>query len=459
MALRWYDARSGVKVADPQAVRTARRDLGQQLATLRKAKQLSQHDLADQTTYSRSSIANIETGLQPVNRAFWEAVDSLLGAEEELVRGYDAVEDLRRAHPRPARRTTQTQLEDSRANIASEDPDLPFMISGIHDRSNSPIEQLANLAIETPVPKSIDWIDVDHVRFVTRSFAISENTFGGGFSGQAAAAQLRHSSLLLHSRASKEVRLKMFEAVGNLGGVVGFSAFDVGDYSSARRCFEFELWCAENAKSWTLRASALSDMARLAIYLGETDNALSLIELAQVRSDRLTASLRAMLSAMRARLLALRGRHSETLAEIDRSDEQFAAINPDGEPPWMSYYDEAEHQGSTGRALIPLAMKAGSPEMAATRMLRAIRLHDDDHPRSRAFSRTRLASLTMKIGSPREAAEIGWKSLEDASTVRSSRLRIELDRLAAISAPHRKIPEVSDLIREISVPNQAIMER
>jgi transcriptional regulator with XRE-family HTH domain len=459
MALSWYDVRSGVKVADPQAVRTARRDLGQQLAALRKAKQLSQQDLADQTIYSRSSIANIETGLQPVNRTFWEAVDALLGAEGELVRGYDAVEDLRRAHPRPLRRTTQTKPEDSVVSAAVGDPDLPFTVSRSQDTPSSPIDQLADLSIDTPVPKSLDWVDVDHVRFVTRSFAIAENTFGGGFSGQAAAAQLRHSSLLLQSRASNEVQLKMFEAVGNLGGVVGFSAFDVGDYSSARRCFDFELWCAENAKSWTLRASALSDMARLATYLGETDEALSLIELAQVRSDRLTASLRAMLSAMRARLLALHGRHSEALAEIDRSDEQFSYISPDDEPPWMSYYDEAEHQGSTGRALIPIAMKAGSPELVATRMRRAINLHDDDHPRSRAFSRTRLASLTMKIGSPREAAEIGWQSLEDASTVRSSRLRIELERFAAISAPHRKIPEVNDLIREISVPSQASMER
>ncbi|MFB9363588.1 helix-turn-helix domain-containing protein [Actinoplanes nipponensis] len=446
-------------MADPQAVRTARRDLGQQLAALRKAKQLSQQDLADQTIYSRSSIANIETGLQPVNRTFWEAVDALLGAEDELVQGYDAIEDLRRAHPRPIRRTRQDPPEDLVAPAAANDPSLPFAMSRSKGTSSSPIEQLAGLSFETPVPKSIDWVDVDHVRFVTRSFAISENTFGGGFSGQAAAAQLRHSSLLLHSRASSEVRLKIFEAVGNLGGVVGFSAFDVGDYNSARKCFDFELWCAENAKSWTLKASALSDMARLAIYLGETDDALSLIELAQVRSDRLTASLRAMLGAMRARLLALHGRHGEALAEIDRSDEQFAAIDRDNEPPWMSYYDEAEHQGSTGRALIPIAMKTGSPALVAARMRRAICLHDKDHPRSRAFSRTRLASLTMKIGNPREAAELGWQSVEDASTVRSSRLRIELERLAAISAPHRKIPEVGDLIQEISVPNQTSLER
>ena len=108
----------------------------------------------------------------------------------------------------------------------------------------------------------------------------------------------------------------MFEAVGNLGGVVGFSTFDAGNYRSAKICFDFGLWCAEQAKSWELRASALSDLARLSIYLGEFDDALSLIEVAQVRSERLTGATRAMLSAVRARLLALAGRYNEAESEL-----------------------------------------------------------------------------------------------------------------------------------------------
>jgi len=90
--------RSGVEVADPQAVRAAWRDLGHQLATKRKAAKLSQQELADRTKYSRSSIANIETGLQHINRTFWEAVDVLLGANGEFLRGYDAAKTLQRSH-------------------------------------------------------------------------------------------------------------------------------------------------------------------------------------------------------------------------------------------------------------------------------------------------------------------------------------------------------------------------
>lgn len=90
-----------VGVADPQAVRAAWRDLGHQLAVKRKAAKLSQQELARRTKYSRSSIANIEVGLQHVNRAFWEAVDLLLGATGQLLQSYDDAEALQRAHQRP----------------------------------------------------------------------------------------------------------------------------------------------------------------------------------------------------------------------------------------------------------------------------------------------------------------------------------------------------------------------
>jgi transcriptional regulator with XRE-family HTH domain len=97
VVLSWRHGRSGVEVADPQAIRAAWRDLGQQLAAKRKAASLSQQDLAERTSYSRSSVANIEIGLQHVNRTFWERVDEQLGTGGVLVRGYDAVEAQHRA--------------------------------------------------------------------------------------------------------------------------------------------------------------------------------------------------------------------------------------------------------------------------------------------------------------------------------------------------------------------------
>lgn len=316
--------------------------------------------------------------------------------------------------------------------------------------SSAPAHTLTALSIDTPHPSAVGWVDVDHVRYLTRALALAENAYGGGFPGQAAAAQLRYSTRLVEAQASNDVRHAMFEAVGNLAGVVGFCAFDVADYASARRCFDFSLWCAAQAGSWDLRANTLGDMARLASYLGDVDQALSLVEFAQVRSDRIAATSRAMLCAVHARLLALTGKHFQAQAAVDHADSYFADRTPPEDPPWISYYDEAEHQGSTARALVPMAVATGRSNDAVTRLQAAVRLHDADHPRSRAFSRTRLASLHMTIGDPKDAVDVGRVALAEAAAVRSARLNAEIEHLGSLADAHVRLPEVAELCHDIA---------
>lgn len=132
----------------------------------------------------------------------------------------------------------------------------------------------------------VGWSDVDKVRAATRRAATSENLHGGGSSSSPADEQLRRFVSLLTEQAAPVTRRALFEAVGNLSGVAAFSAFDIADYATAEQRFRFALWCADTAGSWELRASTLADMARKMAYVGNADDALSLIELAQVRSDR-----------------------------------------------------------------------------------------------------------------------------------------------------------------------------
>ncbi len=238
--------------------------------------------------------------------------------------------------------------------------------------------------------------------------------------------------------------------MGNLAGVVAFSAFDIANYAAADRCFEFALWCADEAHSWALRANTLAEMARKAAYLGEFDIALELIEFAEVRVDRLTATARAMLATIRARLLALAGRHAQAQADVDRADVHFAERDPDLEPPWLCYYNVAEHQGSTGKALIPVAQDRGTPELATGRLNAAIRLQAADYPRSRTFSRIRLASLMMTSGYPGEAVPIGRQAVNDTASLRSKRLMTELHGLARTAAVHARLGDVTELRQDIA---------
>lgn len=209
--------------------------------------------------------------------------------------------------------------------------------------------------------------------------------------------------------------------------------------------------CVAQQRPGQLRANTLAEMARKAAYLGDLDEALELVEHAQVGSERLTATARAMLSTVRARLLALAGRHVEARDDVGRADAEFAKRSPDTDPPWLCYYDAAEHQGSTGKALIPTAHVGGRPEPVIERLDAAIRTQAADYPRSRAFSRVRLASVLMTAGYPREAAPIGHRAVLDATAVRSTRLRSEIRDLARTAVRYAQLGEVVELRRDIGL--------
>lgn len=341
----------------------------------------------------------------------------------------------------------QSQSTTPRRSVAASAIDFSAEI----DLGVSPAEFVGRLTIETPTPSMIGLADVEQVRATTRALAASENMFGGGLSCEAAAGQLRWAARLLDARSSNNTKRAMYEAVGNLAGVVAFSAFDIGNQDTASKCFDFALWCANQGGSWALRAATLADMARQSVYLGQLDDALSLVEFAQVRTDRLSATGRAMVSTVRARLLAQLGRHDEAVAEVDRADVHFAERSPDDDPPWLVYYDEAEHQGTTARALTPLAIAQREPGEAAERLDAAVRLHSDDYPRSRAFSRIRLAALTMAAGEPRAAVPIGQQALVEAEALHSRRMMDELRSLDRAASQHRSVPEVAELRSSLRV--------
>lgn len=307
-----------------------------------------------------------------------------------------------------------------------------------------PLESLTSLTVDVRPPRRVGWAEVEQVKLMTRALAASENLYGSGMAGEAGLAHLRWASRLLRAQADADLEAGMFEAVGNLAGVVAFSAFDIGHQDAAARCFRFGLWCAEQGGSWELRAATLADMARQAIYLGNLDDALSLIEFAQVRADRLTATARAMIGVVRARLLAMRGRHDDARAEVDRADTHFAERHAASDPPWLVYYDEAEHAGSSARALTPLAIAGKRPGDVVDRLEMAIRLHSDAYPRSRAFSRSRLATLHMTIGDPHEGVCIGLQVIDDAAVMHSRRVSDELSILVSSCERHSAIPEVAD---------------
>ena len=91
-------------MTDRQAPGKARAELGAELAAYRRAAGCSQARLAQLTGYSRSTIANVETGRQHVPRSFWERADAALRTGGTLATAHDELEAAARRDLRAAAR-------------------------------------------------------------------------------------------------------------------------------------------------------------------------------------------------------------------------------------------------------------------------------------------------------------------------------------------------------------------
>lgn len=91
--------------AQPPDEQTLRAELGRTMKAARKRAGLRQRELGHMTGYSRSAIANAESGAAVLSRTLYQRVDAVLGTG--LARGHDVIRVLR-AESLAARRTADT---------------------------------------------------------------------------------------------------------------------------------------------------------------------------------------------------------------------------------------------------------------------------------------------------------------------------------------------------------------
>jgi transcriptional regulator with XRE-family HTH domain len=84
-----------------------RRELGQQLASLRSQAGLTQREFAPLTGYARSTLSDAELGRHHVARDFWERSERALNAGTILTDRYDQIETTAAAARALARQAAQ----------------------------------------------------------------------------------------------------------------------------------------------------------------------------------------------------------------------------------------------------------------------------------------------------------------------------------------------------------------
>ncbi|MFJ9460585.1 helix-turn-helix domain-containing protein [Kitasatospora sp. NPDC101447] len=454
-----------LKPLDP--TRSAAHWFGAELQYWRKLRGLSQDRLGQLVHLSGDLISKIERAERPCKLHHAQALDVVLDtggvlarsvvlAAAELDNRSEVMDKRRNGAVKPPQRevlggTLEMPPPASEWNESDPVERRDFLTVTSAALAAGPLAQLLTSTPAAAVPAVVRPADVEQIRTAATTLRSWDNLYGGaGVVRDTALAQLRWAAGLLKSRCPAPLRAELFGAVSRLATVVGASAFDAFAHEDAHRLFAFATSCAEEVDNWPLRAISYNLRSRQAIWRGDPDAGLTFAELGLARADRLSPAEQSMLHNARARALAKMGRAQQTLVAIGASDDSFTSITPAAEGPWMAYYDGAQHHGDTGHALFDLAL-AGHPLQEALRRLQAaVDGHGDGFARSRAFSRTKLATLQMAAGDPEQALAEGRSALAEVGDLRSLRANHELAELGRVAHRHRNLGDIRDLREQIA---------
>ncbi|MFF4282868.1 transcriptional regulator [Streptomyces kronopolitis] len=288
-------------------------------------------------------------------------------------------------------------------------------------------------------------------------FRDTDNRLGGVLSRKAVAAQLADAVALLDTGSYDEATgRELFAAVGDLGSVAGWMAFDAGRHRSAQDLFITALHAASEAGDRALGAHLLQCMARQMSHLEHFDDALDLVSLAQYGARReATCATRSMLSSLQARFHAILGQVEESERAAGLAEELFTQIVPGDEPEHMAFFDEAELSATLGVAHQIAAKherdtrRARRAEKSLTLLGRALALRPAHRVRSKAFDALALARTHLTVGEVTGAHRETQAALELFGTIGSKRVSDRLAELHDEAEPYVSTPEASDLRERI----------
>jgi transcriptional regulator with XRE-family HTH domain len=98
-------------MSDSGNIAAMQRELGRQLAALRREAGLTQHGLAALAGFSRTTVSLAEIGRQSQAREFWMACDKALDTGGVLAAGADQIDAVRDAEQRAAASAAQEARE------------------------------------------------------------------------------------------------------------------------------------------------------------------------------------------------------------------------------------------------------------------------------------------------------------------------------------------------------------
>ncbi|WP_328915426.1 MULTISPECIES: Tat pathway signal protein [unclassified Streptomyces] len=284
---------------------------------------------------------------------------------------------------------------------------------------------------------------------VTAFFTRADATKGGGLYRSAIVAQLAEVARRIQDGVPAGLRARVFAATADLAALAGWVSHDCGRYATAQRYWSYGIYAAGEAGQRDRGVEIVTRMSHQMIYLGRPRDALGLLEVAAAKADR--PAVKALLASQTGRVHAALGDEHQAETHLGTADDLLA--DGLGEvPPWVAYFDAAEHAGARAVSARDLAALGRPHSPASVYFHDALELRAPGFDRVRVMDRVGLAAALFDEGEVEQAATAAQRTLDDAARIDSALVASRLNTLLDAIRPYRSplVEEVRGRARDLT---------
>jgi transcriptional regulator with XRE-family HTH domain len=445
-------------VTDREAPPAARVELGAELAAYRRAAGYTQARFAKLTGYSRSTVANVETGRQRVPRRFWEGADAALRTGGTLATGHDELEAGTRRDLQASARQASTARRahhwqrgvdlSSTSSTHAPDDDNDAQARYVKELWSPTGQEVAasadsdatlaradghGTALREAEPRRVTPGDVIRLRGMRAHLKAIDNAHGGGAALPMATWYLQHEIVpLLYARSGDPIARALIDVVAEVQLDVAWMAYDAGKQDLATGDFTRALRLARQAGNRLLGGRILAAMSHQAIYLGNKRQAIDFAQGARNLTRQVaTPRVIAMEAAMEACAHAAADDAKQCHRALGDAADSVALLSlSQDDPEWLDF-DEGGYWGHAARAYRDLGELRKAEECAE----KSVGLCLPEHSRTRAQRNTIQATAHLRMGEVDAAAAAAERVVREAWNLHSGHVFGEVAGLVAAIAP------------------------
>lgn len=434
---------------DPQQLSDVKRALGRRLAGWRTTRGLTQDDVARGVHSTRSTVANVESGRQVVDRVFWAQCESLLQAGGELITGYDEYRSLeirhqeekteaaRQArwgavlnHPMIAEASSPAQAQGRHKPFAL--PEGPSRAAADLSAAMGEVDGLRRSLNEALTLGPINGAGLDEWERILTHHGRATRDRSTGALLRDIAGDLTELKELIGRRPSASALRRLTGMAAQMSGLLCLVLCRIDDKTAAHRWARTGRLAAIEAGDPMIQAWVLAQEAHAHYYSADFREAVTVARHAQEVAGHKASAGTALAAAIEARTHAATGRREETRAALGRAEDLLSRLEGDALSASAFGYSEAQLRFHEENAYTRL----GEVDAALAAQERALELCSPGDYTDWALTRLDRATCLTTTGDASDALDslaetIG--SLDEAKRlgIIAERARLVLDALPA----------------------------